>query len=85
MFPALAFFLCAGLGVAKVYAYIFGAGVDRVIEYNKPYVPTQYSITASASNCTASSSNPSTIIENGTATLTFTANDGYDLYSFGIG
>lgn len=63
----------------KIYAYVFGAGKDRVVSYDVDYVPAEYDITVSLSNCTASSGNVSTITENGTAALTFTAADGYEL------
>ncbi len=63
----------------KIYAHIFGAGKDRVIGYDEAYVPTEYDISVSVSNCTADSGNASTINENGTVTLVFTANDGYAL------
>ena len=39
----------------------------------------QFAITANLTNCTGASSNVTAIEENGTATLTFTANDGYVL------
>lgn len=39
----------------------------------------EYAITASLTNCTGASSNATVIEEDGTATLTFTANDGYVL------
>jgi hypothetical protein len=39
----------------------------------------QYAITASLTNCTGASGNATVIEENGTATLTFAANDGYVL------
>lgn len=38
-----------------------------------------YNITTSLTGCTGASSNPTTIKQNGTATLTFTANDNYTL------
>lgn len=41
--------------------------------------PEIYTITASLTNCAASASNPSSIEENSTATLHFTANSGYAL------
>lgn len=41
--------------------------------------PEIYTITASLTNCTAAASNPSSIEENSTATLYFTANSGYTL------
>jgi hypothetical protein len=63
----------------KIYAYIFGAGKDRVFSYAEEYIPTEYNIGVSVSNCVGSSNNPTTITEDGTATLTFTANSGYDL------
>lgn len=63
----------------KAYVHIFGAGTDRVIEYTKAYEPIQYNISVSANSCAASSGNPTTIAEYSTATLTFTANDGYEL------
>ena len=61
-----------------IYAYIFGAGRDRSMYYGE-YIPAEYTITTKLTNCIGVSSNPTTIIENGTATLTFTANDGYKL------
>ena len=63
----------------KIYAYIFGAGKDRVFSYAEEYVPAEYNIGVSVSNCSASANNPTVITEDGTATLTFTANSGYEL------
>ena len=63
----------------KIYAHIFGAGVDRIMSYAEGYVPQTFAITTNLANCVGASGNASTIVEDGTVTLTFTANDGYKL------
>lgn len=63
----------------KVYAHIFGAGRDRVVSYDEEYVPAVYTITASLTNCSGASGNATTISEDGSVTLSFTAADGYEL------
>ena len=72
----------------KIYAHIFGAGKDRGFDYangteinmtGEPTETTEYTITSTLVNCTSASGNSSTIEANGTATLTFTANSGYEL------
>lgn len=65
----------------KVNAYIFGAGKNRAVAYDGTYVPAVYTVTNTLSNVTGASGNPSTIAEFGTASLTFTANEGYELPS----
>lgn len=65
----------------KVNAYIFGAGKNRAVAYDGTYVPAIYTVTNTLSNVTGASGNPSTIAEFGTASLTFTANEGYELPS----
>lgn len=62
-----------------IYVYHFGKGTYREFDYDKEYIPLEYGISVSVSNCAASGDNPATIIENGTATLKFTANSGYVL------
>lgn len=61
-----------------IYAYIFGAGKDRVMYYGE-YIPVEYTIAVNATNCVASSSNPTTITEGLSASLVFTASNGYEL------
>ncbi len=63
----------------KVFAYYFGKGKDREFSYDEEYIPAEYSISVSVSNCTASSGNPTTVTEGETATLSFTADSGYEL------
>lgn len=72
----------------KIYAHIFGAGKDRGFDYangtelnmtGETTETTEYSITTTLTNCTGASGNATTITTNGTATLTFTANSGYEL------
>lgn len=63
----------------KVFAYYFGIGKDREFSYEEEYIPAEYSISVSVSNCTAASGNPTAITEGETAALSFTANDGYEL------
>ena len=63
----------------KIYVHIFGAGRDRVIGYGEEYAPAEYGISVTLSGCTAGSVNASTIMEDGTVTLSFTADDGYEL------
>lgn len=63
----------------KVNAYIFGAGKNRAVAYDGTYVPAVYTVTNTLSNVTGASGNPSTITEFGTVSLTFAANEGYEL------
>lgn len=63
----------------KIYAHIFGAGKDRVFSYAEEYVPQTFAITTNLVNCVGASGNATTIVEDGTVTLAFTANDGYKL------
>ena len=67
---------CIDLNEQNIKAFCYGAGYDREISY-APVAPTVYTITNSLTNCTASGA--STIVEDGTATVTITANSGYDL------
>lgn len=67
---------CVDLNNQSIKAFCYGAGYDREISY-APVVPTVYSITNSLTNCTASGA--STIVEEGTAAVTITANSGYEL------
>jgi hypothetical protein len=67
---------CIDLNEQNIKAFCYGAGYDREISY-APVAPTVYSITNSLTNCTASGA--STIVEDGTAAVTITANSGYDL------
>jgi hypothetical protein len=62
----------------KIYAYIFGAGKDRVFYYGEEVI-TRHLITSSLNNCTGASGNATSINVGGSVTLTFTANDGYIL------
>lgn len=61
-----------------IYAYIFGAGRDRAMYYGE-YIPVEYSITTTLTNCVASTSNPTIITEGLSASLVFTASNGYEL------
>ena len=67
---------CIDLNNQNIKAFCYGAGYDREISY-APVAPTVYTITNSLSNCTASGA--STIVEEGTAAVTITANSGYEL------
>jgi hypothetical protein len=67
---------CIDLNEQNIKAFCYGAGYDREISY-APVAPTVYTITNSLTNCTASGA--STIVEDGTAAVTITANSGYDL------
>ena len=67
---------CIDLNNQNIKAFCYGAGYDREISY-APVAPTVYSITNSLTNCTASGA--STIVEEGTATVTISANSGYEL------
>lgn len=67
---------CIDLDAQNIKAFCYGAGYDREISY-APVAPTVYNITNSLTNCTASGA--STIVEDGTAAVTVTANSGYDL------
>lgn len=67
---------CIDLNTQNIKAFCYGAGYDREISY-APVAPTVYSITNSLTNCTASGVN--TIVEDGTAAVTITANSGYEL------
>lgn len=67
---------CIDMNAQSIKAFCYGAGYDREISY-APVAPTVYSITNSVTNCTASGA--STIVEDGTATITITANSGYEL------
>jgi hypothetical protein len=63
----------------KIYAHIFGAGIDRVFSYAAGYIPQTFAITTNLVNCVGAGSNATTITEDGTVILTFTANSGYKL------
>lgn len=67
---------CIDLDAQSIKAFCYGAGYDRVISY-APVAPTAYSITSKLTNCTASGVD--TITEGGTATITISANSGYEL------
>jgi hypothetical protein len=67
---------CIDLNAQSIKAFCYGAGYDREISY-APVAPTVYSITNSLTNCTASGA--STIVEDGTASVTISANSGYEL------
>lgn len=63
----------------KVFAYYFGVGKDREFSYDEEYVAQEFNVNVTVDNCTSNSSNPTTITEGETATLLFTANEGYVL------
>ena len=67
----------------KIYVTKIGAGDNRYWDYGKgeAFNPDAviYAISASLSNCAGTSGNATEIAEGGTATLTFTANSGYEL------
>lgn len=67
---------CIDLNAQNIKAFCYGAGYDREISY-APVAPTIYSITNKLTNCTASGA--STIVEEGTASVTISANSGYEL------
>ena len=67
---------CIDLTAQSIKAFCYGAGYDREINY-APVAPKVYDITKSLTNCTASGT--STIVEDGTAAVTITANSGYEL------
>ena len=67
---------CIDLNAQSIKAFCYGAGYDREISY-APVAPTVYSITNKLTNCTASG--VSTIVEEGTASITISANSGYEL------
>lgn len=67
---------CIDLNAQSIKACCYGAGYDREISY-APIAPTVYNITNSLTNCTASGA--STIVEEGTASVTIVANSGYEL------
>lgn len=67
---------CIDLNTQRVKAFCYGAGYDREISY-APVVPTVYNIASDLTNCTASGAD--TIVEEGTATITISANNGYEL------
>ncbi len=67
---------CIDLNAQSIKAFCYGAGYDREISY-APVAPTVYSITNRLTNCTASGA--STIVEDGTAAVTISANSGYEL------
>lgn len=67
---------CIDLVEQNIKAFCYGAGYDREISY-APVAPTVYSITNSLTNCIASGA--STIVEEGTASITVSANSGYEL------
>ena len=67
---------CIDLNTQNIKAFCYGAGYDREISY-APVAPTVYSITNIVTNCTASGA--STIVEEGTASVTISANSGYEL------
>lgn len=65
----------------RIYAHIFGAGKDRIINYKEAYTPSVFAITSTLSNCSNASGNPTAIAKNSSTTLIFTANSGYVLPS----
>lgn len=67
---------CIDLAAQNIKALCYGAGYDRDISY-APIAPTVYNITNSLTNCTASGA--TTIVEEGTASVTITARGGYEL------
>ena len=67
---------CIDMNAQSIKAFCYGAGYDREISY-APVAPTVYSITNKMTNCTASG--VSTIVEEGTASVTISANSGYEL------
>ena len=67
---------CIDLNAQSIKAFCYGAGYDRDISY-APVAPAVYNITNKLTNCTASGAN--TIVEEGTATVTISANSGYEL------
>lgn len=67
---------CIDLDAQHIKAFCYGAGYDREISY-ATVAPTVYNIVNSLTNCTASGA--STIVEDGTAAVTITANSGYEL------
>lgn len=67
---------CIDLNAQSIKAFCYGAGYDREISY-APVAPTVYSITNRLTNCTASGA--TTIVEDGTASVTITAKGGYGL------
>jgi hypothetical protein len=63
----------------RIYAHTFGAGSkDREFYYGEEVI-TSYPVTTTLNNCTGASGNTTSIDVGGTVTLTFTANDGYEL------
>ena len=67
---------CIDLNAQSIKAFCYGAGYDREISY-ATVAPTVYSITNNLTNCTASG--VSTITEGGIASITISANSGYEL------
>lgn len=67
---------CIDLNAQNIKALCYGAGYDRDISF-APIAPTVYNITTSLTSCTASGA--TTIVEEGTASVTITANGGYEL------
>lgn len=67
---------CIDLNAQSIKAFCYGAGYDREISY-APVAPTVYNITNNMTNCAASGA--STIVEEGTASVTISANSGYEL------
>ena len=67
---------CIDLDAQSIKAFCYGAGYDREISY-APVAPTVYSITNKLTHCTGSGA--STIVEEGTASVTISANSGYEL------
>lgn len=67
---------CIDLDDQSIKAFCYGAGYDREISY-ATVAPIVYSIAYNLTNCTASGS--STITEGGIATITISANSGYEL------
>lgn len=67
---------CIDLNAQSIKAFCYGAGYDREISY-APVAPAVYSITNILTNCAASG--VSSITEGGTATITISTNNEYEL------
>lgn len=67
---------CIDLDAQSIKAFCYGAGYDREISY-ATVAPIVYSITNNLTNCNTSGVN--TITEGGIASITISANSGYDL------
>jgi formylmethanofuran dehydrogenase subunit D len=64
----------------RVYAHKFGAGVDRIVNYDKEDVIVTYSVTSNLTNCGISNAT-SSVVEGASYSATVTANSGYALDS----